>query len=140
MVIVARTDHPFTEVANFRFGDETSTPIKFSESAEIILSKFLADETFNSVLEHGCWCRGLRNSEDMPWEDWHGPAVVDELDLVCKRWYMARRCIVSPWGQCENDPMTGSYDVGFDAENCPFKGDFYCGVEVGLSDINPEYR
>ena len=36
--------------------------------------------------------------------------------------------------------MTDIYQVGFDAENCPFKGDYYCGTEVDLSDINPEYR
>ena len=93
-------------VFHYRYGQEVEVAKDFKESGKQILNYYLNDTFYEQVLGHGCWCSTLDRSNIDPSEvDWHGPKVVDEVDYLCKRWYMARKCIVSKDGVCQSDSM-----------------------------------
>lgn len=62
------------------------------------------------VKTHGCWCSKLDSSAD----DFllGGPQPLDDLDDLCKQYFGKRNCLTRlSEGSCENDDLTGSYQV-----------------------------
>jgi len=115
----------------YRYGQEVEVEKDFKEAGKQVLNYYLNDTTYSEVLGHGCWCSTLDRSNIDPSEvDWHGPKIVDEVDYLCKRWYMARKCIVSKDGVCQSDSMTDTYTISFDHDECPWDGGSTCGFTV----------
>lgn len=87
-----------------------------------LLSNFLNNsDHFNSVLNHGCWCKKL---DFIYQEAAHlgGALPVDDLDNICKKWFHSRACNEKyNGGSCHdaNDDMMTYYtmQIGQDASN-----------------------
>jgi len=63
--------------------------------------------------EHGCHCFALGDNEN--YQGGQPEGGIDELDLLCKRWKLARQCVELENGACYQTPELSSYDR---ATNC----------------------
>lgn len=58
----------------------------------------------NSLLSHGCWCAKLDPSQDVGILG--GPTPIDDLDDLCKKWFMCRHCNDHLFGgSCSNSTI-----------------------------------
>ena len=107
---------------------------------EIILKSeknaLFVDSLHNQVLSHGCWCAHLAAPEE---NDFQGVDIEDDLDYICKRWFMARKCLSAANGVCEGERLKETYTVAFDSEKCPFDGQTACGSDVVNSGLNEDF-
>ena len=72
-----------------------------------LLSLYLEDsEVFNRVVDHGCWCNKL--DAYSPYTDIHGgPFGIDELDNICREWFLMRACSINYYGgECYGKNIT----------------------------------
>ena len=87
---------------NFVSAQHKDINVDFEISAMEILDSVLQDTTtFNNVLDHGCWCAKLdpQSNHDIL----GGINPLDEMDFICKEWFLARHC---------NDSLNGGTCTG----------------------------
>jgi len=70
-------------------------PLEFLDAAQTILSEWSNRIPVDRVLNHGCWCSKLSGTVI------NGGKPIDDLDRICKSWFMARKCIKLSQGACE---------------------------------------
>jgi len=70
-----------------------------------IVSVFLREQTTDDMAGHGCWCTKL-NPQHQLFPNTGGKAV-DDLDLICKHWFQARRCLTLEDGPCNDKTVYG---------------------------------
>lgn len=105
------------------FSVNESIEKKFSHATEQILPLFVGDSVMVEVMQHGCWCRKLREGGDIG-----GHYVYDEVDAICKRWVQARNCIKHNRGACE-EGFVGNYTFGNMPGGCPWENvEPTCGI------------
>jgi len=70
-------------------------PVDFLQAAFGILNEWSNRIPVDRILRHGCWCSKLSGMVV------NGGKPIDDLDRICKSWFMARKCIKLPEGVCE---------------------------------------
>lgn len=96
------------------------------KAAGHILEKYIDQDQFLDVQEHGCWCAKM-DILGMP-NYVGGPNVVDDLDQICKDWFTSRACTklnrsngfepYCPYGFMEYTLQFNGIHQGFDLNNC----------------------
>jgi len=78
--------------------------------------------------DYGCWCRRIGGN------DFHGGKVISSVDLLCKQWNAARRCLSLVGGTCEYeaDNTYACTDVT-DAGTCSATNN--CGLDSCKIDV-----
>ena len=98
---------------------EVSIPFNLQKSgAHAVLSTFLDTESWNNLLNHGCWCTKL-NPANVGGITPNGTILggcdtIDELDKICKIWIQNRKCCNMEGGPCFNDIQNSAYTVRYD--------------------------
>ena len=134
--ILAAEDNMPGGVFNYRFGQEVQISRNFKQAGIEVLAYYLTNTTYNQVLSHGCWCAHLAAPEE---NDFQGVDIEDDLDYICKRWFMARKCLSAANGICEGERLRDTYTVGLESDRCPWQGNSYCGSDVIGSGLNDNF-
>ena len=82
---------------NQSFIDSVSIKLKDNAANEILPYFLVLPGQIETLSNHGCWCAKILNPEQ---EQLGGGNTVDELDAICKRWWLASSCIQSLEGAC----------------------------------------
>ena len=83
------------------------------------------NDKINDIFNHGCWCSKLNpenpsSNKNINNRVLGGSTIIDELDLVCKQWFIARRCTKTVEGLCWSgiyDSFPESYELDVEAED-----------------------
>ena len=96
------------------------------KAAGHILEKYINQDQFLDIQEHGCWCAKM-DILGMP-NYVGGPSVLDDLDQICKDWFTTRACTklnrsngfepYCPTGFMEYTLQFNGIHDGYDLNNC----------------------
>ena len=133
--VLAAEDNMPGGVFNYRFGQEVQISQNFKSAGIEVLAYYLNNQTYSQVLSHGCWCAHLAAPDE---NDFQGVDIEDDLDYICKRWFMARKCLAAANGVCEGERLRDTYTISFESEKCPWEGNTACGSDVINSGLNED--
>lgn len=117
--------------------NETTIAHNIAQAPFDILNVFVGDDLRHRILNHGCWC-GKFNQQ--PRQYFGGSNTADDLDKLCKKWSMTRRCNREQGGACFHQVIDeeDTYTFSQDSLDRPWNGDYSCGEAPGhLNGDNP---
>lgn len=121
------------KLSNSQFSNSQFADIANGERQAInsLLATFLPTTDYEKLLNHGCWCSHINEDSN----EKGGKEKIDELDELCSKWFLIRRCTHWINGDCLEDDIShnhldNSYTV------LEIQGQYDCSINAGSDCAN----
>ena len=81
------------------------------ESVNELLTYYLVPRQLDFLTQHGCWCAKILNENS---NELGGSTPVDDLDIICKQWSVATKCIHSLGQNCYQYDQQPTTDISIE--------------------------